>query len=795
MPIREIEAAEAGLPAFEITDAAGTPDVRVFSLSSHARAREALAFGLDARDPGFNIFVVGEDRSGRMTATLAFLEEALRDGPRPDDWIYLNNFRRANEPLAVRLPAGQGRKFRDDMAALIPQLREALHQAFTREEYQQRLQEQETAMRAEIGKAIEAARAEAKTARLSLVQSPQGLMVAALDEDDKPRDISELPEAERKAMEEAGQRIGQMLAEINRDAARRQAKLMEDVQALNRAVAENAVGGLVDELISRFQDVQSLNRWLVGFRVDLIENLALFSPQPDATPGAPGAPVGPQPPQPTAEARYAVNLLVDNGDVTGPPIVLEGNPTYANLFGQIEYRQAGGVLQTDYSLIQPGALHRANGGILVIRAEAIAAHADSWDQLKGALRDGLVRMQEQYRAGGIPVAGAPKPAPVPLDVKVVIVGAPQWYYTFFSVDPEFQAYFKVKAEIDADMAASPENLSCYAGLLQGFANKHGATTCTPDAIGYLLGYASRIAADRTKLSARFELVEDIVNEAIYAARASGTKQIDAEAVRAARRHRRNRNARIEDRTQESIQRGTVMISTSGDAVGQVNGLTVRDMGDHAFGAPSRVTARTSVGRRGLTNIERETALGGPIQQKGAMVIQGFLAGLFARRTPLSFNASITFEQSYGGVEGDSASLAEVLSILSDLADVPLRQDLAVTGSVNQRGEVQAIGGLIQKAEGFHRTCVEAGPLTGAQGVVFPRSNEPSLILDDEMSADIAAGRFHTYSAAHVDEAVELFTGIEAGVPDADGNYPAGSVYARVAARLAAFDQALDERDR
>lgn len=793
MPIRKIEAAEAGLPAYEITDAAGTTDVRVFSLSSHARAREALEFGLDARDPGFNIFVVGEDRSGRMTATLAYLQETLADGPRPDDWVYLNNFRRTNEPLAVRLPAGQGRKFRDDMAALIPQLRDALQQAFTREEYQQRLHDEDAAMRTEIGKAIDAARAEAKTAGLSIVQSPQGLMVAALDEDDKPRDVSDLPEAERKAMEEAGQRISQMLAEINRDAARRQAKMVEDVQALNRAVAENAVGGLVDELIARFQDLQSLNRWLVAFRVDLLENLALFSPQPDDAPAVPGV-LGAPGPQPTAEARYAVNLLVDNGDVTGPPIVLEGNPTYANLFGQIEYRQAGGVLQTDYSLIQPGALHRANGGILVLRAEAIAAHADSWDQLKGALRDGMVRMQEQYRANGIPVAGAPKPAPVPLDVKVIIVGAPQWYYTFFSVDPEFQAYFKVKAEIDADMEASPGNLACYAGLLQGFANKHGATTCTPDAIGYLLGYASRIAADRTKLSARFELVEDIVNEAIYAARASGDKQVDAEAVRAAQRSRRTRNARIEDRTQESIKRGTVMISTSGGAVGQVNGLTVRDTGDHAFGAPSRVTARTSIGRRGVTNIERETELGGPIQQKGAMVIQGYLAGLFARRTPLSFNASITFEQSYGGVEGDSASLAEVLAILSDLADLPLRQDLAVTGSVNQHGEVQAIGGLIQKAEGFYRTCVEAGPLTGDQGVVFPRSNEPSLIVNDQMAADIAAGRFHTYSAAHVDEAVELFMGIEAGVADAEGNYPAGSVYARVAERLIAFDQALDERD-
>jgi predicted ATP-dependent protease len=788
MSIREIAAADAGLPAFLPPAGHGDSHARVFSLSSHARAREALDFGLAARDPGFNIFVVGEDRSGRMTATLAYLDEKVAGGQKPDDWVYLNNFRRANAPVAIRLPAGVGRRFRDAMTALIPQLRESLHHAFTREEYQEQVQQRNAGIRSEIGRAIEAVRAEAEKSGLSLVQSPQGLAVAALGEDGKPRDLSEIPEAERAAIEAEGQHINQMLAEINRDAARRQAALVEQMRAFNQSVAEGAVGGLVDELTARFAEYHGLTRWLVRFRVDLLENISLFAQRDGEAEGVPS------PGHQSPESRYAVNLLVDNADASGPPVVLEGNPTYENLFGRIEYRQVGGVLDTDFSLIQPGALHRANGGILVIRAEAIAAHIESWSQLKGAIRDGCIRMEEHYRAGGIPVAGAPKPEPVPLDVKVVIVGAPRWYYTFFSVDPEFQAYFKVKAEIDADMDATPENLACYAGLIQGFANKHGATTCTDDAVSYLLGYASRLASDRAKLSARFELVEDIVNEAIYAARADGDKAVDRDAVRASRANRRARNARIEDRTQESIRRGTVMISTAGSAVGQVNGLTVRDLGDHAFGAPSRVTARTSIGRRGVTNIERETMLGGPIQQKGALVLQGFLAGRFARRIPMSFNASITFEQNYGGVEGDSATLAEILAIVSDLADVPLRQDLAVTGSVNQHGEVQAIGGLIQKAEGFYRTCVEAGELTGTQGVVFPHSNEPSLVLDDHVAADIAAGRFHVWSVADVDAAVELFTGMLAGSPDADGAYPPDTVYGRIAARLEAFDRALDARD-
>ncbi|MBO6782611.1 MAG: AAA family ATPase, partial [Alphaproteobacteria bacterium] len=425
MTVREIAPENAGFPEFPNPGDVDPSAARVFALSSHARAREALDFGLHARDPGFNIFVVGEDRSGRMTATLDYLNGAMGGGARPDDWVYLNNFQRENEPLAVRLPAGVGRTFRDSMAELIPQLRAALHQAFTREEYHQRVSERDAAMREEVGKAIEAARAEAEKAGLSLVQSPQGLMVVPLGDDGKPRDISELPEEERTAMEQAGQRVTQMLGEINRDAARRQAALVDEVRELNRSVAENAVSGLIDEFAARFSSHGSLNRWLVAFRVDVIEKLDLFRPDDGEAALPPGMP---RPPRPTPEARYAVNLFVDNADVTGPPIVLEANPTYENLFGRIEYRQVGGVLQTDFSLVRPGALHRANGGVLVLRAEAIAAFADSWGQLKGALRDGAIRMQEQYRAGGVPVAGAPKPAAVPLNVKVVIVGAPRWSY-------------------------------------------------------------------------------------------------------------------------------------------------------------------------------------------------------------------------------------------------------------------------------------------------------------------------------------------------------------------------------
>lgn len=789
MPTTKLDAAAVGLPSFDLPTIPddGAP-VDVFRLSSHARARDALDFGLKSRDTGFNIFVVGENRSGRMTTTLNYLRSHFKDGTKPNDWVYLNNFRHPSEPIAVHLPAGVGRSFRDAMADLIPNIRQALSVAFAREEYRQRIRQEEDAMRGAIRTRIEAIRGEAEAAGLSLVQAPQGMAVMLLDEKGQPRDAHELPDTERQAVEAAAKQASEKLAEVNREAARRQAEFNRRMREFSREVAASAISDLLDAFAGGFAEHQALNRWLVAFRVDILENLSLFS-RP-----AGGAEDTPDRPMPSPEERYAVNLFVDNGDLDQPPVIVEANPTYANLFGRIEYRQVGGMLQTDFSLVRPGALHRANGGILVLRAEAIAAALDSWAQLKGALRDREIKVEELHRVGGVPIAGAPQPQPIPLDVKVMIVGAPDWYYAFFSIDPEFQTYFKVKAEIDPDMHATPDNLSCYARLIQHFAQEHAGAPCEGDAVRHLLGYASRLAADREKLSARFELIEDIVSEAVIEGGGGRGQPVTRDAVVAARRNRRNRNARIEDRTQEAITRGTVMIDTVGEVVGQINGLTVRDLGDHSFGAPARVTARTSIGRRGVTNIERETLLGGPIQQKGAMVIQGFLAGLFAQRQPMSFNASITFEQSYGGVEGDSASLAELLAILSDLSGVPLRQDLAVTGSVNQLGEVQAIGGLTQKAEGFYRTCLAAGGLTGDQGVVCPAANAVHLVLDEEPAKAVADGSFHIYAVDDIAAALELFTGQQAGTVDADGAYSPDSIYGRIAARLVEFDRILDERE-
>lgn len=514
---------------------------------------------------------------------------------------------------------------------------------------------------------------------------------------------------------------------------------------------------------------------------DVLDNLHLFHAKGDDE----------GPPLETPERRYAVNLIIDNVDEHHAPLVIESNPTYENLFGKIEYRSVGNGLATDFTLVRPGALHRANGGILILRAEAIAQNPDTWEFLKGAIRDREIRIEERYREGNVPIAGAPSPSPIPLDVKVVIVGSPRWYGAFFTLDPDFRTHFKVKADIDAVMDADTHNLATYAALLKRSAAQRDIAI-EPEAVGLLLGHASRLAGDRRRLAARFELVDDIIAEAAVNASKNGGK-VTRLLVEAAIRAKLRRNSRVEERMLEQVERGLQLISVTGAEPGQVNALTVLELGDHEFGNASRITARASIGRRGVVNVERDVEMSGPIQQKGVMVLQGWLSGTFARSMPLSFNCSVTFEQNYGGVEGDSASLAELVAIISDLSGLPVRQDLAITGSVNQRGVAQAVGGVHLKVEGFFKTCQKLGGLTGSQGVVLPSSNVPSLVVSQEVEDAVRDGRFHLHSVDTIRDALEIFLGKPVGEPDREGKYPHDTVFGRVQETLKGFDDALRQR--
>src|SRR5579885_1915145 len=771
--MRQLDAGDVGLPRFEFAIAA---TAEVFDLESHGRAREALDFGLSVAGIGFSIFVIGEDRAGRMTATLDYLNAALAKRPPPSDWIYLNNFRHPASPTPHRLPAGMGRRFQERIADRIGALREALAAAFGSEAYQARVLALREAAQAAVVAELERLRSAARSHGLELIQAPDGAMRLSAPEGAPPPQLDEASEHELTAAFTA----------MQRHAIEVRAKLARQVEELSRATADQVASPMLEELQGEFSGYSGLARWLTELRVDILEDPARFRLTTEEGQAASG--------QEAPERRYAVNLLVDHGEETHPRVVLESTPAYQNLFGCIEYRQAQGSVETDFTLIRAGALHRANGGILVLRAESLAADPQAWSFLKAALRDREIRIEELQRAQMPPLAGAPRPKPIPLDLKVVVVGAPRWYAASFGGDPDFNTYFKVKAEIDTDLAASPANLATYARLIDSMARLHGLDGASADATQRLMGIAARWADRRDRLTARIELVEDLVSEAVARSARGHEPVLTESAVRAAWEARRRRNAALEDRMLRSVVENEMMIETRGAAIGQINALTVIDTGDWRFGTPMRVSARASVGRAGVINIERDVSLGGPIQQKGAMVLQGFLTGCFAQNQPLSFTCSITFEQSYGGVEGDSASLAELIAVLSDLARVPVRQDLAITGSVNQAGHAQAIGGALDKIEGFFRVCsAKPGGLTGTQGVIVPAANRAHLVLDDAVAEAVAAGRFHVYIIDTVAEAVELLLGLPAGEPDAAGTYPPQTLYGRVAARLAAFDQILKER--
>lgn len=773
MALRELTEDEIGLVKFGLDR---LPESGAFDLSSHARAREALDLALSVDGPGFNVFVVGEDRSGRMTATLAFLKARLAGAKPPNDWLYLNNFRNPHRPRPCALPAGVGRKLCDAVTTLIGLCRAALERVFGDEQYRKSVQDLSRGVQQDVDQRLRQLHERARSAGLDLVRTEEGLAIVASPSGGEQ---AKQPDDRQAQARQTAETLQAELAELGRQAGRLQSELAGRVREMRRQVADAAITGLIDSAAAQFAAHRRVVIWLRLLKADLLDNLDLF----------PATGAEEQERRIALERRYAVNLLVDRGETAEPEIVLEPTPTLSRLFGAIEYRQVGGALTTDHTLIRAGALHRANGGILVLRAEAIAREAGVWEALKAALRDRAIRIVQPDQEQKTRLAGAPEPKPIPLNVKVILVGSPHWYYSFFAIDSDFQTYFKIKADIAPDMPADPDNVARYAAIIQGMAQEVCGRNCSDGAVQLLLGFSARRADHRARLSARFELMADILTEAGEYARKDGARTLEEQAVLAAFAARRRRNARLEDRIHEDIVRRVVLIDTHGHAVGQINALVVHDLRDHTFGLPVRITARSSVGRGGLVNIERDVTLGGPIQQKAVMVIQGFLAGHFARDRPLSFNCSLTFEQSYSAVEGDSASLAELLAVLSDLSGAALRQDIAVTGSVNQVGIVQAIGGVSHKIEGFYHVCEKAGPLTGTQGVLVPAANRANIVLVPEVSAAIESGRFHVWTAETVDDAIELMMGMPAG-GTGDGGYREGTVFHAVARQLDRFNQIL-----
>ncbi len=752
------------------------------------RAVEALDFGIGIRQAGFNIFAFGPAETGLRDIVWRALSRRAAEEPTPDDWVYVYNFDEAHRPNAIRLPAGRGSAFRADMERLIDDLRSAVPAAFESEEYRARAQVIEDEVKEQNQAALQEIEQRARAENIALVRTPMGMGFAPMKDDEvvSPEVFNKLPEAEREKAAAQISALQDELQGVMRELPRLLQAAREKIRVLNKEVATYSVGHLIDSLRAKYGDVAEVVTHLNRVQDDVIENAALFRTGAEGG----GAPMpGPFPPPQadleTSLRRYQVNLLVDHSGNHGAPVVHEPDPNYQNLVGRVEHQSEMGALVTDFNLIKPGALHLANGGYLILDARKVLSRPFAWEGVKDAIRSGEIRIESLGQMTSLISTVSLEPERIPVRVKVVMFGDPMLYYLLQHHDPEFAELFKVPVDFDDRMARDTTTNLLYARHVATQARGKGLKPIDKEGVALVIEESARLAGDAERLSTLTREVSDLLAEADYRAGARNAKTVAARDIRAATQARQRRSDRIAVRMREEIERGTILIETDGARPGQINGLSVIQLGGFSFGRPSRITARVRVGRGQVIDIEREVKLGGATHSKGVLILSNFMAARFSEDTPMSLAASLAFEQSYGGIDGDSASSTELYAILSALADAPIDQGLAVTGSVNQFGEVQAIGGVNQKIEGFFDLCLARG-LTGRQGVLIPKSNVKHLMLREDVVAAAENGRFHVYPVETIDQGIEILTGMRAGRRRARGAFPPDSVNGRVVAKLQEF---------
>lgn len=760
---------------------ASTAEVEdLLEIIGQERATRAIEFGTGVRSFGYNIFVMGPPGAGKTTTVMEYLRRRAVASPAPSDWCYVYNFAVPYRPNALELPAGQGRPFQRSMEQLVRGLRAELPRAYESDLYQEGSSRLRQALDQARNERFRRLQAYAEERGFAIVRTPSGLAFAPYRDGKllEPAEIEALP---KEAQEEMRARQPELQVEMERTLhevreLEREGKLK--LEHLDREIASSTVAPLLEPLLSQHAGLPEVVEYLEQVRSDIVENADRFKLEPEA--GDRPTPSGSQ----SADgvyARYQVNVVVDNSESHGAPIVLETSPTYFNLLGRVEHRAEMGALLTDHTMIRPGALHRANGGYLVVEVAALLRDVSAYEALKRCLRQKEVRIESiRQDFSAISTTGL-TPEPIPLDVKVVLVGDAVTYYLLYSADPDFQKLFKVRADFNIDMPWNDENVKYYASFIARRCRDEKLPHFEAAAVAKVVEYGARLAGDSTKLSTRFSLVGDVVSEAAFWASREGRELVTAADVRRAVEERAYRANQMQERLRQAIADGTIGIDTDGAVVGQVNGLSVLALGDHTFGQPSRITASVYMGEKGLVNIEREAKLSGPIHDKGVLILTGYLGSKYAGDTPLSLSAAIAFEQNYDGVEGDSASSTELYALLSALAGVPIRQGIAVTGSVDQRGQVQPIGGINEKIEGFYDTCCAKG-LTGEQGVLMPRRNLQHLMLREDVVEAVTQGQFSLWAVDSIDEGIEILTGRPAGTDEA-GAYPPDSVHGLAKARL------------
>ena len=752
------------------------------------RAVAAVRFGIGIQRDGYNIFALGPAGTGKHSLVRHFLEERAAKEPVPPDWCYVNNFEQPWRPHALRLPPGRGAVFSRDMEELVRELGTTLAAAFESDEYRARRQVIEHESKEGQEQALNSLQQRAQERGLALLRTPVGLVFAPVRNKEvvPPEEYQKLPEEDRKRLEADVEALQQELQNILAQLPKGQREARQRIGELNRQFTDAAVSSLFAELREKYNDLPNVLDYLNAVQRDVVEAAQDFVNPPEASQPEDGqAEREPAPAVPPVQRRYKVNVLVDNSDQHGAPIVHEDNPTYQNLVGRTEHLAQMGALVTDFNLIKPGALHQANGGYLMLDALRLLQQPYAWEALKRSLQSGRITTESLGQALSVISTISLEPEPIPLDIKIVLLGERSLYYMIAQADPDFAKLFKVAADFSEEIERGPESQMRYAGLIAKLVRKENLRPLDRGAVARVIEHGSRLVSDEDKLTIRVGDIQDVIREADYWAGDAGRGVITAEDVQRAIDEQIYRADRVRERVYEEILRKTILIDTQGAVAGQVNGLSVLQAGGFAFGQPSRITARVRLGEGEVVDIEREVELSGPIHSKGVLILSGFLGARYASERPLSLSANLVFEQSYGGVEGDSASSAELYALLSAISGAPIKQSLAVTGSVNQYGHVQAIGGVNEKIEGFFDIC-RAGGLTGEQGVLIPESNVKHLMLRHDVVEAVAAGKFHIYPVQTIDQGIELLTGVPAGERDVDDNYPEHSINARVEARLAYF---------
>lgn len=758
------------------------------------RAIASLEFGLNLPAKGFNIYALGAQGTGKMRAIRTLLSEKVKKEPVPPDWCYLYNFKKPDNPIAVSLPAGKAKEFQKDMENLINTLKTEIPKAFESKEYDKqrnKILEDFQQKQKEWFSAIEE---EARNKGFAIRKALAGLIIVPIKRDGEPlteEEFQALDSETRKRINE----IGKMLQEKLDDAVRavREADKMvkEMLVKLERQIALEVIEQPIDELKEKYSSNDKITKYLEAVKEDILDNLQDFKIQEELSP-----PVPPfmRIPREASFFKYAVNILVDNSNTEGAPVIYESNPTYLNLFGSIEYKIQYGMAITDFTMIKPGSLHKANGGYIVIDAMALLKNLFSYDSLKRALRNREIRIEDVWEQYRLITTSTLRPEPIPLNVKVILTGIPLIYYLLYNYDDEYKELFKVKADFDIRMPRNEENIQKYAQFVALCQKEEGLLPFHRSAVAKIVEYGSRLAEHQEKLSTQFSEIADLIRESHFWAKKNNKDVVEAQHVVKALEQRVYRSGSIEEKLRELILEDVLIVETQGKKVGQINGLAVLDLGDYSFGKPSRITARVYLGKAGIVNIERETKMSGKIHEKAIMILSSYLWSKYAIKKPISLSASLTFEQLYEMIEGDSATCAELYALLSSIAEIPLKQNIAVTGSMDQRGEVQPVGGINEKIEGFFELCKIRG-LDGTHGVIIPKRNIKHLMLKEEVQRAVEEGKFHIYAIEYAEEGLEILTDMKAGELQPDGTYPEGTINYLVMKKLEEMSELLKKKDK